>query len=111
MLACTITATRTHQLFALFCADQTVKQIQDLDPQHPHIRTPVALSNLEVHKGLAQQRRRPQARLRHALRIERVHLRLQQLIQDGKDDAVEDLLDLTVVRLVVDELRTEQQTL
>lgn len=64
-----------------------------------------------MHKGLAQQCRRAQSRLRHALRIEQVHLGLQELVQDGENHAVENVLDLGMVRLVVDELRTEQEAL
>lgn len=64
-----------------------------------------------MHEGLGQQRGRTQTRLGHAHGIAQEYLRLQQLVEQREDYAVEQLLDLALVFLVQKEVRPEDDAL
>ena len=100
----------TYQLVAAIDVHESIEQIQNLDPQHAYVCR-LAITRLELHEHLTEQGRRTEARLGHSHRVAHKYLLLEELIQEGKDDAVEDLLNLTVVAFVQREVRPEEDAL
>lgn len=100
----------TYQLVTAINVHQPVEQVEHLDPQDPDVGR-LALTRLELHERLAEERGRTQARLGRAHRVTHERLRLEQFVQERKEDAIEDVFDLSVVGLVYRKMRAEQDAL
>lgn len=100
----------THQLVTTIDVHQPVEQIQHLDPQNPNVGR-LTLACFELHERLAEERGCSKASLGQAEGVAHERLRLQQLIQQREQDAVEDVFDLAVAVLVYWEMRAKEDAL
>lgn len=88
-----------------------IQQVEDLNPQEPDIHLWLAVPDLKVHEGFAEQGGCAQPRLRHAFWITGEHWGPEQLVHEGEENAIEYLVHLLVIGLVVHQLGAEEESL
>jgi hypothetical protein len=71
----------------------------------------LAFPHFKVHEGFAKESRRPEPRLGHPSGIAVEHLRLQQIVEKGEYNPVEDLVYLFRIRFVKQDMRAQQHSL